>query len=98
MAPEKFFLQNDQRKIMIIAWICNSVEFFVTCLPGHTQDDIDACTEHAVDAYLNRSETPGSAIPMGVALARRRIKQRHIALTSRVIAVNFLAKRRIARG
>jgi hypothetical protein len=94
MTPEKSALQTDQRKKQILIWIAGSVEFFITCLPGHAQTDIDAGIEHAVDGYLNRRETPGSAIPAGVYLARQRIKQRRAAAVSRAIAMKYLAARR----
>jgi hypothetical protein len=92
MTLEKNVLQHDQRKNLILLWIAGSLEFFITCLPGHLDNDIDACIEHAVDAYLNRGETPGSAIPMGVRLARHRIKQRQIAADSSRLTLAFLPR------
>lgn len=94
MKPEQKALSMDRNKILIIAWIAESTQFFISCLRGHDQADIDAGIEHGVDAYINRGETPGSAIPMGVLYARRRIKQRRDAAISRAIALNFLAKQR----
>jgi hypothetical protein len=91
MKPGKTALQSDRRKIQILIWIAGSVEFFITCLPGHTQTDIDAGIEHAVDRYLNRGETPGSAIPMGVQFTRHRIKQREVAANSHSLTLAFLA-------
>jgi hypothetical protein len=91
---EKQHLATDRRKILILTWIANSTEFFITCLPGHLPADIDAGIEHAINAYLNRGETPGSAIPMGVRLARHRIKQRLLAANSGAITLAFMAKMR----
>jgi hypothetical protein len=94
MKPEQKALSMDRNKVMIIAWIAESTQFFITCLRGHDKTDIDAGIEHAVDGYLNRGETPGSAIPMGVFHARQRIKQRRDAAISRAIALKFMAARR----
>jgi hypothetical protein len=94
MNQQKQALSMDQRKVLTIAWIANSTQFFITCLRGHTPADVDAGIEHAVDCYLNKHETPGSAIPMGVYLARQRIKQRRDAAISRAIATQFLAQQR----
>jgi hypothetical protein len=91
---EKQHLATDQRKNQILIWIAGSVDFFISGLPGHTPADIDAGIEHAIDCYLNRRESPGSAIPSGVHLARQRIKQRQAAAVSRAVAVKFLAARR----
>jgi hypothetical protein len=90
MKREKQPLAEDRRKTLTLIWIANSTEFFITCLKDHTPADIDAGIEHAVDCFLNKNETPGSAIPMGVFLARQRIKQR------RAVVVDFWAKRRQA--
>lgn len=93
MKQEKQTLRNDQRKVLIITWIAQSTEFFITCLRGHTSADIDAGIEHAVDCYLNKNETPGSAIPMGVFHVRQQIKQRREAELIRAGVIDLMARK-----
>lgn len=88
----------DQRRILTIAWITSATEFMVTALHGHTLADVDAGIEHAVDLFVNRGETPGSAIPAGVKLARHRIRQRQAAAVSRNVIIAFLTQQRKTVG
>lgn len=64
------------QQLRIIGWIANATEFMVSAQRGHNAADIDAAIEHAVDLYVNRGATPGSAIPAGVRWARTLILAR----------------------
>jgi hypothetical protein len=90
-APTPIQQTHHARRIEIAAKIAESVEFLIGCLKYHTQADIDAGIEHAVDAYLNRNHTSGSAIPRGVYLARQRIKKRQaLAALGSASVIDFL--------
>lgn len=85
-------IASNRIRILTISWIANSTEFFTRALSGHTEADIDAAIEHAVDLYVNRGETPGSAIPAGVRRVRRRIINRQAAEFTRDMIRTLMAR------
>lgn len=68
-------LPLEERKHLQLTWIIQAVDFFVSGIKGHTDDDVSAACGVAYENF-SRGESGARSIYLGFDHARRRIRER----------------------